>query len=252
MMKAAKRVLAVCLLVTVLLLGLDEHIVSAITSSDWQYVTVYGHTYKYQSSIWDRHFASGNTIEAVAEASIADSQPIQTGYIGVQARLYSAEDGQLKYTSNLIYSTASSITAYSDATSDSGYFYSQTKALFYNGNGYDTYIANQSPNMAVPASYMNLKYETNCNGETYGSGLLAEYLGAEPDYIAATGIGGINGYVRTKELSPIPASPDDAALMMQQRQSDRIIPLYDCSGNIIGSFIVTAVTQKDSPDEKTP
>lgn len=221
--------------------GWREHSVFASTASDWQYVTVYGHEYKFNSRMQDRHFISGNTVEAVAEACIADKKVITAGYIGAQARLYTA-DGYLKHSSEMVYNDdAVNVYAYSDATSDSGYFYSQSRVCFYNGNGYDYFTANRSPNLAVPASIVNLDYEKNDRNETYGSGLLAELLGVEPDYIAAIGINGVRGYVRADELYTIPSSPKDAALMMQQDRENKIIPLYDINGNVIDGFVVTVV-----------
>lgn len=244
MFKVCKKLIVVCMLAVVLISGGKECGVFAGTSSDWKYVTVYGHDYKFNSCMQERYFVSGNTVEAIAEARIADNRVIYAGYIGAQARLYT-EEGYLKHSSEMVYNDVTvDVYAYSDATSDSGYFYSQSRVCFYNGNGYDYFTAYRSPNLAVPASLVNLEYERNDNNETFGSGLLTELLGVEPDYIAAIGIDGTKGYIRTNELYTVPTSPEEAIATMQQERKDKTIPLYDIDGNIIGSFMVTVVVQE--------
>jgi hypothetical protein len=84
-------------------------------------------------------------------------------------------------------------------------------------------------------------YKVNVNGMTYGSGLDATSPSTEPDLIEAIGAGGIQGYVRSADLTPAePTSPSDAA-----RQNSgvlaRVIPLYAVDGvTVIGAFQLTA------------
>lgn len=68
------------------------------------------------------------------------------------------------------------------------------------------------------------KYPVNARGETYGSTLMAEIVGEEPDLVSAIGVDGIKGYVRSADL------------FAKISDSGAEIPLFDLSGNIIGCF----------------
>lgn len=163
--------------------------------------------------------------------------------MGAQARLYTSS-GTLKYSSSMVYndSPVINIYAYSSRTTSSGYFYAQSKVSFYNGNGYTSYTANKSPNASVASTFgSNIGYSVNENNETYGSGLLAETIGIEPDLIAAVGIDGTEGYVRSEDISPTPSTPQEAVAIASLAKTDRCIPLYNLDGEVIGEFIVNAV-----------
>ena len=64
-------------------------------------------------------------------------------------------------------------------------------------------------------------YPVNDAGETYGSVLLADFVGEDPDLLAAVNQDGVSGYIR---------SDDDTDTTTNS------IPLYDQEGNVIGSF----------------
>lgn len=88
-------------------------------------------------------------------------------------------------------------------------------------------------------------YPKNQNGETYGSVLDAPLVGVEPDLIAAVGVDGTEGYVRSTELNggPQPKSPEEAVAYMKALESAPYsvcrIPLYAADGKtVIGSFQV--------------
>lgn len=66
-------------------------------------------------------------------------------------------------------------------------------------------------------------YAVNAQGETYGSALLAEFVGEEPSLISAIGIDGIEGYIRFADL-------------LADNVNGTKIPLYDQEGAVIGSF----------------
>lgn len=219
----------------------------ASTSSDWQTKTVYGYSYDYCSSVWERGFTSGHTLEAVAEVITTNRKNAPAGYMGAQARLYTSS-GTLKYSSSMVYndSPVINVYAYSARTTSSGYFYAQSKVSFYNGNGYTSYIANRSPNASVASAYdANVGYGVNANNETYGSGLLSETLGIEPDLIAAVGRDGTEGYVRSEDISPTPSNPKEAVAMAELAKTDRCIPLYNLDGEVIGEFVVNAVEDEE-------
>ncbi len=241
--RGMRNVLSV-LLIGVMLLS-SSLCVHADTSSNWQTATVYGYSYDYRSSLWNRYFNSGNTIEAVAEVFTSNRKNAPAGYMGAQARLYTSS-GTLKYASSMVYNDTAVINvyAYSERATSSGYFYSQSKVNFYNGNGYTSYTANKSPNAAVPSALnSNIEYSVNVNNETYGSGLLADALGIEPDLIAAVGRDGIEGYVRSEDLAPTPSNPEEAVVMAERAKTDRTIPLYSLEGEVIGEFVVNAVEE---------
>jgi hypothetical protein len=97
-------------------------------------------------------------------------------------------------------------------------------------------------------------YPTNANGETYGIAptfLPEDYpdgqlpplsLGDYPDLIAATGEGGIEGYIRQSEADPFELkSPKEALAWQEEYQAQggfHYCNLYDKGGNVIGRFRV--------------
>lgn len=89
----------------------------------------------------------------------------------------------------------------------------------------------------------NGEYPVTADGETYGSALLAEITGYEPDLILAEGTDGATGYIRADDLRPDVNTPGEALAYMDElarrETSYRTIPLYDLDKNVIGSFRVT-------------
>lgn len=247
MKKCKKRIckLMVAIVMCMLMIG-TSITVFASTSSNWQTKTVYGYSYDYCSSVWERGFTSGHTLEAVAEVITTNRTNAPTGYMGAQARLYTSS-GTLLYSSNMVYNSSPVINvyAYSDRTTNTGYFYAQSKVSFYNGNGYSSYVANRSPNATVTTTSTIGSYAVNAQNETYGSGLLAEELGVEPDLIAAVGVDGVEGYVRAKDIAPVPNTIEEALEMTENSKCNQIIPLYNLEGEIVGEFILTAVEDKE-------
>lgn len=235
------------LLVGVMVLSSNLCVYADSTASDWQTKKVNGYSYDYNSSVWQRNVPPGYTLEAVAQVITTDRKNAPTGYMGAQARLYTV-GGMLKYSSAMMYNSSPSInvTAYSNATSDPAYFYAQSKVEFYNGDGYSPYTANKSPNAIIPTALdSNIGYNVNANNETYGSGLLAETIGIEPDLIAAVGRDGTEGYVRSEDLSPTVSNPKEAVIMAELAKTDRCIPLYSLDGEVIGEFVLNAVEDNE-------
>lgn len=70
---------------------------------------------------------------------------------------------------------------------------------------------------------------------------MTETIGIEPDLIAAVGIDGTEGYVRSEDISPTPSTPQKAVAIASLAKTDRCIPLYNLDGEVIGEFIVNAV-----------
>lgn len=71
-------------------------------------------------------------------------------------------------------------------------------------------------------------YPVNAAGETYGSVLLADMAGQNPDLVSATNQKGVDGYIRISDVPTIGLDESAAAI--------QAIPLYDMNGNVIDSF----------------
>lgn len=71
-------------------------------------------------------------------------------------------------------------------------------------------------------------YPVNDAGETYGSVLLADMVGEDPDLLAAVNQDGVSGYIRNDDILRTDRTVAEGA--------DNSIPLYDANGNVIGSF----------------
>lgn len=71
-------------------------------------------------------------------------------------------------------------------------------------------------------------YPVNTAGETYGSILLADMVGEDPNLIAAVNQDGVRGYIRVSDF-PMPGQ----AIPVSEIQT---IPLYNMDGHMIGSF----------------
>lgn len=80
----------------------------------------------------------------------------------------------------------------------------------------------------------NGNYPTTDAGETYGSILLADVVGYEPDLVAAQGIDGIVGYYRNEDLNPTIYTMSDYKNYRSALEANEWkIPLYDLQGNVI-------------------
>lgn len=96
-------------------------------------------------------------------------------------------------------------------------------------------------NSAMLAKLVDGDYPRNSKGETYGVEASAFYVGCQPDLIAASGQGGVSGYVRESDM------PGQAYLdagdyagynaWMAENPGPQAIPLYDAEGEVIGSFL---------------
>jgi len=82
-------------------------------------------------------------------------------------------------------------------------------------------------------------YQTNENGQTYGSALASSIIGnPQPDLISAEK-DGTSGYVKYEDLmGPRPKTPEEARAMQEMGKFEkREIPLYAADGKtVIGSF----------------
>ena len=85
-------------------------------------------------------------------------------------------------------------------------------------------------------------YPVTASGKTYGSALLADEVGQQPDLILAEGCDGVEGYVLAEDLRPDAVEPDEVRAYMEEMKrragETDTIPLYDLEGNVIGEFPV--------------
>lgn len=86
-------------------------------------------------------------------------------------------------------------------------------------------------------------FPVNKKGESYGIDMLSQYVGYQPDLVAARGVNDKNeplrGYIRQDAFElPEFKTPQEALEWQNQRPSSYDIPLYDCEGTQIGTFHV--------------
>ena len=86
-------------------------------------------------------------------------------------------------------------------------------------------------------------FETNDNGETYGTYIDKRYgEWEEPDLMAVVGLNDVEGYVRKVDLydeKNQPNNPEEAIAYMEKREKEgpRIIPVYEKDGKtVIGEY----------------
>jgi len=254
-----------------LMLGIVASIILTSTifadtvSNAYDTPTINGKNYSFTSKVVDRWVGSPNaTAEAVADIQ-SKSGNVPTGYMGGHARLFTSS-GTLWSSGTIVYntSTISSLYAYSPTTNVAGQYYAQCRAYFYNGDGYDMYTGYQSPILTLsPTSNLasvafenaldeirsQTVYETNANGETYGSALSADTIGVEPDLIAAVGTNGLEGFVKSSDLDPGVTSPEEAIVYMNTIGDTLSIPLYAVDGTtVLGEFVLERINPSE-PNE---
>ncbi|WP_223822122.1 peptidase [Paenibacillus peoriae] len=238
--------------------------VSADTSSGYyETPTINGYNYSFTSEVWIRYPTTGHTIEAVG--FVKANKGVPAGYMGVQARLFD-ESGTMKTSSSMAYNdNDGNLTnyAYSPRLTSKGVYYAQSKAAFYYGSGYTSFVGYRSPNQTFSSTNSQIsdknskevedllsktQYAVNSNGETYGSALSANTIGDEPKLISAEGTNGVKGYIRSEDLTPNVSSIEEAIKQTGKNGDSRTIPLYDVEGKkAIGEFeIVSNYEFKDS------
>ena len=159
--------------------------------------TVMGQKYNYYSTVYlhaDYVYAS-----ATVETDNKSNKPI--GYMGMRARLYTSS-GTLRTSSDWSYNASACYSAsqFTNNVKDKGTYYSKGQVKMYNGNGYNTYTCNSSPNIQLRSLRM-AHFPVNRNGLTYGSDYYSTGAFNSPDLILAEGRNGIIGYVKYADLN---------------------------------------------------
>lgn len=215
--------------------------------------TVNGWTYDIWSSMYqdsDTRFRGSTWVYAPIQQSYPQ------GYVGVSTGLYhpnGAKYVEVAMTYNaspeyLTYRITEQVRGESDGIRCKG------KVELYDGTDYVKvdapatvvrYPANRAADDAEwEALRMTLdengNYPVTKAGKTYGSELLSDVVGCEPDLILSEGTDGTVGYIRAEDLYPDVKNPIEALAYMESLEFDedghRSIPLYDLDENVIGTF----------------
>ena len=209
--------------------------------------TVDGVTYKYYAEVY---VVSNGRYKAAATITRSDNQNIPSGTsVTAAALLYDTSGDVIRETEDREHDSGTSFayvatsTTYSSravygqgryTVNDSKPFYSIYTSTVREGTrsvpSADAFVAQLASQTLTAGG----QYPTNAAGETYGSGLLVNTVGEEPDLISAVGVSGVRGYIRSEDTF----APDGAAA--QDNAQGRAIPLYDLSGNVIDSFVIEA------------
>ena len=165
--------------------------------------------------------------------------------MGANARLYNASGRLLKET-GMMYNTTNyyfQVASISTGVSSSSGAYSQGEVDLYNGDHFisDTLNATEIVGAARALAYQldDGNYPVSSNGKTYGSALLSEIVGYEPELISAIGTNGQAGYVRSDDVKkPDIENPKEAMIYMQARPEVYTVPLYNLQEEVIGEFAI--------------
>lgn len=212
---------------------------------------------EYDSSI-SRYYGTGNCSYTAYSALYADGGSryraatwvetmnggnVAAGNMGANGRLYSASGTLLKDT-GMMYNTSSyyfQVASISTAKSSPSGAYSWGEVDLYNGDHFvsDTLNKTEIVGAARALAYQldDGNYPVSDKGKTYGSALLSEIVGHEPDLISAVGTDGQAGYVKYEDVKkPEIKNPSEAVSYMQDRQETYTVPLYDLQEEVIGEF----------------
>ena len=190
---------------------------------------------------WSMLTVDSPLFAASAFIQTSDHAALGAGAMAAQARLFKAS-GSLIASSPKTSSTNGDwfVMAYTQrAGSTEGAAYSQ--GIVYVGSSFQvtTEATNTYSNASLSAAAQSepiSAYAVTADGKTYGSALLVDVVGKEPDLISAENEEGITGYVLAEELN----DPDCGTS----------IDLYDLNGTVIGDFDVDPIPEyKDLPDE---
>ena len=199
--------------------------------------SVSGETPVENCHIWSELYKNGSRYNALTFVQ-ADRGNIPAEGVKVQAILYD-KLGEVKASGESILTAA-----YPSHVADTQYRYirespARSQGVVYFRDPSGGYSSHQTKaaweNMSRSVATMEIAaIRVAASGKTYGSLLMAKTPEESPDLIAAIGTEGQSGYVAREDfLNP----KDDRC--KNPAYSGRHIPLYDLSGNIIGTFEIT-------------
>ncbi|MGL5378382.1 hypothetical protein [Clostridium sp.] len=157
------------------------------------------------------------------------------GWLGAHTNLYNEATGRVAATGDWDYTTnmSSNLRRQTPKVSGKGRYYTKGTTKVYNGNGYTSVGANQSPIVIIKE--MGIKISDEELKER-------QYLYETKQLIAAEGQNGVEGYVLESDLyneEIQPNTPEEAVKysLKKKIQGDRFIPLYDNDGiTVIGTY----------------
>ncbi|WP_204791423.1 hypothetical protein [Oscillibacter sp. CU971] len=205
----------------------------------------------------------GEDSSAWASAWLRDKagNTLSAGSLGVEARLYN-KDGELCASTGMRYNTkpASFVSAVTTVSSEGYCSFGHIRTIYF--KDFDSFRVENDKRLTAGDDFTYLPesnsykfpdkllavlkenengYPVNSLGETYGSALLVGYndnYTMPPVLLSAVGSNGVHGYVREADLSPYLATRKDAVAYMSKLEKNRILPLYDRDGNVIGTFVL--------------
>lgn len=234
-----------------LLLSLTMFIGTCVPASAY---TTYYSTWRYADGLASLTFRFRSYMEIHSEKVVVGAlmQTTSGGYampdwMEEMALLYNS-NGTLKYSSGMIKNWVSTSSFRTErSVSDAGTYYATGwygLADDFEKTSYTVYFGTNTSTVSFSPSALDLVsdspegYAVNSNGETYGSGLLAEVYNEAPDLVEAEGVNGTIGYVRYDDL------------ILSESDS---IPVYDLSGNVIDTFEFSVVEDDELiPADPTP
>ena len=213
---------------------------------------------------------SGRTFRGSTWVSKPDLVNVPASYMGVSTGLYHSNTGNAYVVKDMTFNSEAAYFHYNTITKgivpDSDGVSCTGQVSLYTGTRYMTVdaprtvveyasrAAKTEEDVALLAALdENGEYPRTASGKTYGSQLLAEYVGHGPELIAADGIDGTSGYILADDLNPHVNTPEEAAAYMERMAKNtkgyREIPLYDLEENVIGTFRVYTGISEEVPPE---
>ena len=197
-------------------------------------------SYTAYSALYDD---GGHRYRAATWVETMNGGNVAAGNMGANGRLYSASGTLLKDT-GMMYNTSSyyfQVASLSSAISSPSGAYSWGEVDLYNGDHFisDTLYKTEIVGAARALAYQldDGNYPVSDKGKTYGSALLSEIVGYEPELISAVGTDGQAGYVKYEDVKkPDIENPSEAVAYMQARPETYTVPLYNLQEEVIGEF----------------
>lgn len=232
-------VLAIILCIALSVVALAEY-----NSPVKKYYGTGNYSYTAYSTLYDD---GSNYYRAATWVETMDHLNVPKGSMKAYARLYSAsgailkESGEFSNVEETYFMFAATEKKYSGEGT-----YSCGKVSLYNGSNYVNDELEKTETIGTLAynlSYQLIddEYPVNRNGNTYGSAVLSEIVGYEPELIYAIGTKGQQGFVKQEDIAPPDTdTPEKAVAYMETRPETYTIPLYNLQEEVIGEFEISA------------
>lgn len=189
----------------------------------------------------------GNYYRAATWVETIGHGSVPAGKMKAESRLYSGtgiilqESGEVSNKETTYFMFAATSRAYSRSGA-----WSWGTVKLYNGTNFVSDELEKTDvigALAYSLSYQltDDEYPVNSNGKTYGSAVLSEIVGYEPDLIYAMGTKGQLGFIKQEDITPADTdTPEKALAYMETRPEKYTIPLYNLEEEVIGEFEISA------------